>query len=623
MARAEVSDFVADDVTLRGQNAVHDTTVDVDASETPATLRLKLRASSKVDHARSVVTVSVDGTPRDSTSLADALESPWRVGLGRLASGTHQVEVHAELFPLDRDCTPVDSSTWVVIDSESELDYTPARQATAALPTLGADWQRAQVESVQISGSDSPGSLRAQVRLDHAVRTLGFEPQHANDIRLDDAPTIQIWSIETVPDAWSDLSEALELDPSARGVVALEGSEVRLLGRDELDLPRLATSFGSPAFRALCGTKTRCWMGPDPIAGEDARVPTVVAGVTRIAGGNGWEARGEGSHTHTFSWTPPSGATIETWPVIHLPIRWSGLGRMAGDASVVVRMGGRTLASYELTQLEPNETHQIEVRIPKAWWSDGPWRFEVGVTFRRDDVDRCQGLDPNFPWLSVEPNASLQVPHRVPVATGIAGWFEEVRRHPTAVAVAWDASDAAVVAQLGAVLFPLSKSAGGPGFEFSNAETASMLRVDARPGDDGPIVADDHQHLVATHRRLGIPMLDQRSSAYLALEDDTLTFVPAAAAPLLPVPPLGGLVGARAVTVEETWHALDVPVRAETAQLPLASASLANAIHATQSPLVSDQEKLRRWIDIVWLLGSLVVIGLVVVLLRRKAADRR
>lgn len=554
------------------------------------------------------------------------MDGPWFVSLGRLEEGPHTVEIETRLIPLEDDCAPDEQGTWVVVEDSSVLDYEPASRGEVSLARLPESWRQQGVTSVQISAeAESKASLHARLLADHLVRDWGLASEHSDELRLDDSAQLALHTLGGVPEDWSTLTDSLERVEAAPGVVGVTPNAVHVLARSESDLPWVVEVLANPEFRRLCGAASRCLVGPPTEEAAAKTRPVASPREAVLVGPQGWEGRGEGSHTLSFDWSPPAGATIERWPMVHLPVRWSGHGRRGGDATLSVRIAGRSLATYDLSEFEVNETTELAVRIPKAWWSLSTWPIEVTVSLRTADTDPCEALDPSFPWVSIEPSAHLDVPHRAGLPTGIAGWYEGARAGSSLVQVHWPAEGSIEsVAQVASVLYPLTPIAGGPGFEFSQgSEAGPTLTVRALPSTAEPVqalVAESGAHLFAAKGPLGMPMLDTASVAYLAVVDAELEFVPATGVAEVSVPPMGGLSGMRAVTVDQRWEAFDVPPP-ETAEVstPLAGASLAIAVDEMSDPKVSVEERTRRMVDLFWLIGSALVLAAVILLLRWRA----
>lgn len=547
------------------------------------------------------------------------------MSLGRLAAGPHTVELSTRLVPLDDECAPDEHGTWAVLEESSSLAYEPALDGDISLQGLPESWRLRGLGSVQISGESDAGEvMQARVLADHLVRDWGFTPEHGDELRLDEQPLVALHTLEGAPEDWLELSDALEQVEAAPGVVGVTPDSVRVLARSSSDLPWVAEVLRNPEFRRLCGAAPRCLVGPS--TGEVAANTRTrsIPGQAALVGPQGWEGRGEGSHTLSFEWSPPAGASIQRWPMVHLPVRWSGLGRNGGDATLNLRIAGRSVATYDLSEFEPNETTDLAIRIPKAWWSLAAWPLEVTVSLRPKDREPCEAVDPSFPWVSIDPTARLEVPHTAETPTGVAGWYEATLARSAPVAVNWNVDgDVQAAAQVAAVLYPLSQTAGGPGFEFSRGAESSLV-IRSLPSEGEPVqalVEHSGAHLVAATGRLGMPMLDTASVAYLAVVDDTLEFVPATGAVEVSVPPMGGLLGMRAVTVDDRWEAFDVPA-AGTAEVstPQAAAGLSAAVlDQVNDPVVSVEERTRRMFDLFWLIGSALILGAVVLLLRWRA----
>ncbi|MBV1858958.1 MAG: cellulose biosynthesis cyclic di-GMP-binding regulatory protein BcsB, partial [Nannocystaceae bacterium] len=628
VASADTQPFAQRDEVLRGKDASYRRTIDVGEADKPARAEVDLRYSSRVDAQRSVATVLVDGTPRASLSLARATkDGAWSVSLGRLPDGPHTVELTTRLVPLEDDCEPDDHGTWAVVEDSSTLEFEPAVDRDVSLQRVAESWRARELESVWIaSQGDATGVMQARVLADHLVRDWGFMPEHNDETRSGGEPTVFLHTVEEVPENWAALSDALLHVEAAPGVIGVSRDAVRVLARTPNDLPWVTEALADPEFRRLCGVAPLCLVGP-PTQDDSATTlrPLLNPGQAPLVGAQGWEGRGEGTHTLEVQWSPPPGAVIERWPMVHLPIRWSGLGRRGGDATLSVRIAGRSVATYDLSKFETNETTNLAIRVPKAWWSLATWPIEMSVSMRLQDTEPCQAIDPSFPWVSVDPSARLEVPHVGGESTGIAGWYKRSLAVSAPVAVHWvPEGNVSLAAQVAAVLYPLTETAGGSGFAFiQGPESAASLVVRSIPGRGEPVqalVERSGTHLFAARGQFGMPMLDMASIAYLALDGGTLEFVPATGDVVVPVPPMGGLSGLRAVTVDDQWEAFDVPPpTAGESVMPLAGASLAAVMNPVDDSVSSNEERTRRLVDLVWLIGSGLILGGVVWLLRWRA----
>ncbi len=629
VALAEARPVHREDVVLTGRQVVHRVSVDAGASEDPASVLFHLRTSAQVDETASMVRLSVDGTPRASVSLEKALEvQGWNVELGRLDPGAHRLELEATLVPRRGDCVRDELGLWLVIDSDSQINHAGGGSNPIPLRELPARWRAMAPQSVAVlASSGGARAAKAAVRADHMLRSWGLEVEHDEVPSVGPTrPRVEFATRATAPASWVELDSRLDEVPGALGVVEATSSELRILARSDEGLPQVVRTLGSAQFRQLCGADA-CLV-PDTGEGRGARRdpaprPSDVV-VTMASAGfpDGWQASGEGRHGLAFDWSPPAGAVIERWPVLYVPVRWSG-GEAAAGSVLSVRIAGRGVASFDLEDFEANETTELAVRIPKAWWSRTTWPIELEVSLQGDG-DRCSDRPRSLPWLVVEPEARLQVPHAAPAPTGIAGWFAGRLEDGVTVPVAWTpTANPSQTRQVAALLYPLSVAGGGPGYSFLQRDRSDgpAVRVLMEPSSGSgirPSGSGSTAHWIDEAGVFGMPLVSSNRVAYLGLADQGLEFVPARHVEQAPVPPLGGMIGRKALlTSDARWESFDIPTQPK----PGASASrdVSSRVDNTSAP-ASRESSARRMLDLLWLVGSAVIVGLVILILRRRAA---
>lgn len=532
----------------------------------------------------------------------------------------------ASLVPRRRDCPRDELGLWLVIDSESHIDHAAGGSTEVPLRELPARWRETAPESVVIlrsSGGDS--AARAAVRADHMLRSWGLEVEHdGGRSGASWGPRVELATRASAPASWVGLDSMLDDAPRALGVVDATSAVLRILARSDEGLPQVVRAVGEAQFRQLCGPGA-CLVADTHGEGQPARQDSspvaldVVATLASAGFPDGWQGSGEGRHLLAFDWSPPAGAVIERWPVLYIPVRWSG-GRAADGSVLSVRIAGRGVASFDLSEFEPNETTELEIRIPKAWWSRTAWPIEVEASLVTDD-DRCTQRSGDRPWLVVEPEARLRVPYTAPAPSGIAGWFAGRLEDGVTVPVTWSSpTTPAQAQQVAALLFPLSEVGGGPGYSFeTDVGDVPAVRVLVEPSSVSGISVDEAgsgTHWLDKAGVFSVPLVEADRVAYLGLTGPGLEFVPARHADDVPVPPLGGMVGRKALlTSDGRWEPFDVPQQAE----PGASASTEVLSHVDPSAPASRESNARRMLDLLWLVCSAVIVGLVILILRRRA----
>lgn len=628
VAAAAASPVVEHDRAFHGTHVEHVATVTTGGEEEPAELRLHLRSSTRLDREHSMVTVSVDGVPRSTVALGEAERSSgWKVSLGALEAGAHAVKIEGRLVPLDRNCTD-EMGTWMVIEEASEIEHAVVDPGIA-LSEIPSQWRALGEEVVIIDAVGGQAGAQASVVVDHMLRDWGVEPRHSGLAPFDDdGPRVVISELEGAPVRTAAEVDRLEKQPLALGLAAIYGHELHVVAREADDALELVERLASPELRNLCPSAV-CFVSggerPPAMANEpgDAESRSAVWSLQSKGLVGGWEVRGEGEHTLALEWSRPGSWTLERWPVLHLPIRWSGKGSWSGEAVLHVRLADRTLASYDLSEVETNEVVPIEIPIPKAWWEQPDWDVTLTVSFERNGVSRCDALDPDFPWLGLESSARLEVPRVQPKASGIAEFYRAAQSEAAPIGVVWpkvESSDQ--IAQVAAVLYPFSSGGPrGPGFVFHTA-TASRRRIFVR---EEPVSIDQvarHEGrgakmLVDEVGDLGIPMLEARSVAYLWLRDRRLELVTATSPEAIVVPPLGGLGTDRALALGPRWNPVgsDPSLEVETVGVEPSAMDVGDA---TPAPVSIEQQQ-RRWIDTLWMILTLLVVSSSVVMLRWRA----
>ncbi len=555
-------------------------------------------------------------------------EEGWSVGLGLLKPGVHSIELDASLVPRQRDCVRDDLSLWLVVDEESTVEHAPGGAGTVPLRALPARWREVAPESVAVLAPQGDvHASRAAVRADHMLRSWGLEVEHPG-VRSGAAagPRVELATRTSAPASWTELDAKLDDAPRAAGVVEGSSSVLRVLARTEEELPQVVLALASAQFRQLCG-EGACLVadtdGKNPASArrdQERMGPDVAMTLTAAGFPDGWEARGGGRHVLAFDWSPPAGAVIERWPVLHLPVRWSG-GQAGRDAVLSVRIAGRGVASFDLEDFEANETTELAVRVPRAWWSRTSWPIEVEVSLGGDQ-ERCEENVGGLPWLVIEPEAALRVPYAAPPPTGIAGWYARRIADGETVPVVWPSvATPAQTHQVAAFLFPLSVVGGGPGYAFEGAgEAVPAVHVVMDPSASSGIrgtQSGSTAHWLDEGGIFSLPLVDSSRTAYLGLAGPGLEFVPATLAEGAPVPPLGGMIGRKALlTRDGRWETFDVPAQPAPRRAVSEEARPSSEMSAPQSR----ESRARRMLNLVWLLCSAIIVGLVILTLRRRAS---
>jgi len=625
-ARAATLDVAGSDVTLEGRQATHTVSLHAGRDGTAAELDLHVRVSDGLALNRSVLAVSVDGSPRTAIRLNQLSDDgSWTVSLGELDQGEHTVAVEATLRPARDDCEPDPLGTWVVLEQRSAIEYHPGPPTEVPIAKLPAMWRstaRGPINVVDASGR--LGGTHASVLADHMLRDWELEPLHEDDTIA--GPRVVLATVDSAPASWQPHIDALLEVDDAIGLAVGAGGDLRLLARTHADLPAVARRAASPRFRELCGPGA-CLVGPAQPEGEsvpprglDDAPETTVLTVAGAGHPEGWEARGEGEHSLRFEWVRPPAWTLERWPMLRLPVRWSGTGDWTGTATLVVRLAGRSIATYDLRGFVPNETTDIDLRIPKAWWERTSWPIDIEISLTPKDGRRCDATDPSFPWVSVLPSARLEVPRAEPAPTGIAAFYRDSRLAPEALSVAWTPSPGATeVAQVAAVLYPFSTGGPrGPGFRFTEDEAGAHVIVGDVPSSSDQVDVDRRgTHWFDTVGDLDMPVVDARRATYLALSDGVLELTPAGRPREIVVPPLGGLSGRRALTAGDRWVSFDEEAPTDgTPQIAVTGSTTS----PEGRPAPPSMEQLRRrWLDVIWIAASVFILGITIIMLRRRA----
>jgi hypothetical protein len=441
--------LTAQDLQIKGLTAQATFSISVDAKKerkTDPVLHLVWRKSRLIDVQRSTLSVVVDGNVRRTVWLADLGDGKYSVPLTGLSGGSHTLVLRASLRVDDDPCLQqYRDDAWFTIKSESAVAWERREQTpkqVLALPLspinrypdvwqrLADGWSGVHLNMPSTSRTLDAGQASAYLEANHLLRRWAYLAQ-----RQATSSTVGSFHLLTLADLTLKADGTAHINSDAHQMIVRRFAQtpaatyfitsdaqggLSVVGRDTEGLRDGIAILANDSARALCNDSV-CEGGSasvypaTPIKATHS-VNTEQPDASRVWSlrqanyANGWLARGEGTHVLAFNWQRPATWKIAAWPMLHLHGQASNASTVdASNSMVTVRLNGRPLASYPLSQWQ---NQRSEVRIPSELWDAPQWAFEIAVTLKATQSKKCVGAEDDSLWFTVGTNTQLLVPRQ-------------------------------------------------------------------------------------------------------------------------------------------------------------------------------------------------------------------
>lgn len=477
--------LAAQDVQIKGLTAQATFSITVDAKKdrkSDPVLRLVWLKSRLIDVKRSTLSVVLNGSIRRTLWLADLGEGVYEVPLTGLAGGVHSLVLRASLRVDDDPCLQqYREDAWFTIKAESSLAWerrnealqnvvaTPVKRYPDAWQRLAGGWSGIHLDMQGATQALVTAQASAYLEAHHLLRRWGYQAQRQTNSRT--VGRLQLMTLADL-DVNSESNRAIIMrftqTPAVQFTVIADGqSGLSVVGRDAAGLREGIALLADDTARALCneavceGGAAPLTLGASTLNALSASVLAAVAPVAApvassatpaprpaIAGttatgkpdaskpdatrvwtlrqtdyAKGWLARGEGTHVLAFSWQRPATWKIAAWPMLRLHGQASTASTVdAANSVVTVRLNGRPLASYPLSQWS---SQRSEVRIPTELWEAQQWAFEVIVTLKATQSKSCIGADEDSLWFAVGADTELLVPRQEQAFDSVGRFYSD------------------------------------------------------------------------------------------------------------------------------------------------------------------------------------------------------
>jgi Bacterial cellulose synthase subunit len=448
-AMAVALPLTAQDLQIKGLTAQATFSISVDAKKerkTDPVLHLVWRKSRLIDVQRSTLSVVVDGNVRRTAWLADLGDGKYAVPLTGLAGGVHTLVLRASLRVDDDPCLQqYRDDAWFTIKSESTVAWERREQTpkqVLALPLspinrypdvwqrLADGWSGVHLNMPSTSRTLDAGQASAYLEAHHLIRRWAYLAQRQATSR-----TVGSFHLLTLADLTFKADGTAHINSDAHQMIVRRFAQtpaatyfitsdaqggLSVVGRDTEGLRDGIAILANDSARTLCNDSV-CEGGSasvypaTPIKATHS-VNTEQPDASRVWSlrqanyANGWLARGEGTHVLAFNWQRPATWKIAAWPMLHLHGQASNASTVdASNSMVTVRLNGRPLASYPLSQWQHQRS---EVRIPSELWDAPQWAFEIAVTLKATQSKKCVGAEEDSLWFTIGTNTQLLVPRQ-------------------------------------------------------------------------------------------------------------------------------------------------------------------------------------------------------------------
>ena len=596
-------------------------------------LHLAWVISDVVNKERSSLTIQIDRRPL-RTFWISKISQPENMGvsvvdMGSLEAGVHVVTVISRLVVEDDPCLmKYQNDAWLHVLPETKIEWTKQAEKKARLSnvaTIKQVWKGKQEKPfIQISPPLllNKETALATILADHLLRKWNFVPTLKKTkggsrllLRLLPPP-------EGLPVEKNKLFSLLANAPAeARAVVSASGQTMTVLARTDKDLKGAVEQLFQDRIRNLCPTRKPCFLGETilseaQIQNQEKENEAQVLSLTDIGYKHGWETKGAGTHILRFVWNKPAWWKISKFPELHLHVRVPKREIFnPKTTSLTIRLNERPLASWNLENYHQEQAF-LKVKIPKEFWKENTWSFEVLVHLRPTEKIPCESLDENALWLVVESGSQLLVERDEAIYEGIASFFKMAEtKRPLLV---WSENlEWNQIIQFSHLLYPFYKQTPFDKWQWVDilGKGNDQYIVPLKPGitPKAPLTRLTHHGeswWIDESKKLGIPFVETRHTArlsYVHSDDQGVTFLEMNCGTMsnqeqIETPPYSALLGRHALWANQRWFSLGQDKTPFTNHLVQKTKEADAKIR-----LKSEQEKALRWVNIIW---GMVVLGI-------------
>lgn len=609
-------------------------------------LHLSWTASELIDKSRSTLSVVVDGRPVRTAWLERlaSRDAPYEslIPLGALGAGVHVVNVASRLTIDDDPCLQRhEEGAWLSIDEASHLRFTLTtrqlpRPSLGNLPQALRDAAGDGVVHLTPPGSLDLDTARAVVETQNLLSQWGLET--SLDPQKSTAGVRLYASDESIPPL-RDLVRALQQAPK-RVIAAVEtqGQGLVILARHKRRLSEAVRQLGSDRLRQMCPDSEPCLLSASdalpPPSEPQRQSPATVLTLKDIGYPTGWTATGPGTHTLRFVWQRPGEWQIRRPPRVQIDLSLSSTKLLdAARTHLTLSLNERPLSTWAIAD-KSSGRERLRVKIPRDFWKEPTWAFEVVVRLEATDNTPCHAADDAPLWAVLGSDTQLQVSRGEPAYQGLASFYTgSSRERPLVV---WsDLEHWSQVLNLARVLRPFAQQTPEASWRFVAdvaAATSRFILVASSPdGLDSSLlaVAGIARSFWLDHsRELGVPATEIFATSLLIHRPVTPVTPEHVVAHLAPgasmpsgAPPYKSLLGRYALWTNERWFSLGQERHADsvvTVEHRLPPDELA-AEH-----LASEEQRLVQRVNAIWaLLVALVCGGLALYWWRRPRGPNR
>ncbi|TAG26132.1 MAG: hypothetical protein EAZ37_10230 [Burkholderiales bacterium] len=642
------------DLQLRGEKTSQPIPIFIEGTQ-PKAIELKLHwnASSLVDFKRSTIHVSINGQIRSSRRLSDLSQNAWDVRLRPLRAGKHEIRIELQLRSKDDDCSLPPDALWVTFLSDSQINGAALSEKGSASRVVAVrdvpeNWRKASADEpaalakmpAVLLAHDFPWDrqiaaafLQAQLFL----RQRGFDVALPSDSK-EPKRTLSIRSIDKLPLDHPAVSRWRALKDPHYILFAPSPTQLEVIVQSLQNTHQALQVLASDDLRALCHESLCSMSEPgrktaDPSASSsDTKTQARLWSMVSNDQPRGWTAQGMGSHKLRQVWLRPSSLELDADVYLHLAARASQAAPVnQAQSSISLKINDQPIATYSLSDWKAGQAH---IRIPPSLWQASAWimDFEVRLTphaviepnanQRAAFSGRCmQTVQEDF-WVTIDPDTRLLAKYSTRDSQSIAGFWQRALERPVQ-SVYWNTTPSGVPSpQQLATIAPVLQM-----FQSSSdqAKLARWAFVDLATCADQPCVAlhptasggeanSLQASLILPWRQLlkripehanNLPDLNAQASAALVwqpkggqlAEQLHLVFGQTSNTPM-PVPQLATFTGSVA-TYSDQWQVF--------AHEPL-SRKLPSGASTNSAGNVSQQQGRLRWINLLWALGSILIV---------------
>jgi Bacterial cellulose synthase subunit len=651
---ASADTLFANDLQMRGEKTSYVIPVFIEGTQPKAVaLKLHWNASSLVDFTRSMIHVSINGQIRSSRRLSDLSKNTWDVRLRPLRVGKHEIRIELQLRSKDDDCSLPSDALWVTFLSDSQISGAARSEQNSAMRVVAVrdvpeNWRKTSSDEPAVLGKMHAVSIAYDFLWDRQMaaaflqtqlflRQNGFDNVFASDNKTPKR-TLSIRSIDKLPLDHPAATRWRALKDPQYILFAPSPSQLEVIVQSPQDTHHALQVLANDDLRALCHENICSMSEPerktsDPSdANSNEKMQSRLWSMLSSDQPRGWTAQGMGSHKLRQVWLRPASLELDADVYLHLAARVSQAAPVnQTQSSISLKINDQPIATYSLSDWKAGHAH---IRIPSSLWQASVWimDFEVRLVPQADvalnagqraaSSERCtQTVQEDF-WVTIDPDTRLQAKYNTRDSQSIAGFWQRTLERPVQ-SVYWNTAPSGVPSpQQLASLAPVLQM-----FQFSST-TASLARwafvdlatcanqpcISLHPAAFGDQANSSQASLILPWRHLlkripehakNLPDLNAQASMALvwqpkdAQQAEQLHLVFGQTSNThMPVPQLATFAGSVA-TYSDQWQVF------AHESLPR---KLPNGASAKSTGNVSEQQGRLRWINLLWALGSILLV---------------